>query len=334
MYLSIHILNFFIYLCLHIPARGCPAPDITVREPAVCPSSGIRTQENMRMQTSIDLLRHQLGGIYPPGEITAFTRMIFEALCGYTPTDILLRKDTILSEDIHRKVEEIAGRLARQEPIQYILGYTWFCNRCFDIAPGSLIPRPETEELVRLIIKENSGRELRIADLGTGSGCIAVTLALELPHSRVEAWELSPDALAIARRNASKWQARVDFVQRDILHYDLSQAPSRSLDLIVSNPPYVRQSERESMSGNVLDYEPHEALFVPDATPLLFYDKIARDALTLLSPGGRLYFEINETQGEAIARMLAGYGYEQIRIIKDLYDKDRFASASKPHAHG
>ena len=98
----------------------------------------------MRMQTSIDLLRHQLGGIYPPGEITAFTRMIFEALCGYTPTDILLRKDTILSEDIHRKVEEIAGRLARQEPIQYILGYTWFCNRCFDIAPGALIPRPES----------------------------------------------------------------------------------------------------------------------------------------------------------------------------------------------
>lgn len=288
----------------------------------------------MRMQTSIDLLRHQLGGIYPPGEITAFTRMIFEALCGYTPTDILLRKDTILSEDIHRKVEEIAGRLARQEPIQYILGYTWFCNRCFDIAPGALIPRPETEELVRLIIKENSGRELRIADLGTGSGCIAVTLALELPLSQVEAWELSSDALAIARRNASKWQTGVDFVQRDILHYDLSQVPPRSLDLIVSNPPYVRQSERESMSGNVLDYEPHEALFVPDATPLLFYDKIARDALTLLSPGGRLYFEINETQGEAIAHMLASYGYEQIGIIKDLYDKDRFASASKPHAHG
>ena len=115
-------------------------------------------------------------------------------------------------------------------------------------------------------------------------------------------------------------------MQRDILHYDLSQVPPRSLDLIVSNPPYVRQSERESMSGNVLDYEPHEALFVPDATPLLFYDKIARDALTLLSPGG--------TQGEAIAHMLAGYGYEQIGIIKDLYDKDRFASASKPHAHG
>lgn len=314
--------------------ESLPYPGPNGPGPGTCPSSGIRTQETTRMQTCIDLLRHQLGGIYPPGEITTFTRMIFEDLCGYTPTDILLRKDTILSEDIHRKVEEIAGRLARQEPIQYILGYAWFCDRRFDVAPGVLIPRPETGELVRLIISANRGRELRIADLGTGSGCIAVTLALELPHSRVEAWEVSPDALAIARRNASKWQAHVDFVQRDILHYDLSQVSPRSLDLIVSNPPYVRQSERESMCGNVLDYEPHGALFVPDETPLLFYDKIARDSLTLLSPGGRLYFEINETQGEAIARMLAGYGYEQIRIIKDLYDKDRFASATKPHVHG
>lgn len=285
------------------------------------------------MQPSIDLLRHTLQGIYPPGEINGFIRLIFEALCGYTPTDILLRKDTILSEDMHRKIEEIAGRLARQEPIQYILGYAWFCDHRFYIAPGALIPRPETEELVRLIIAECGERPLRIADLGTGSGCIAVTLARELPQCRIEAWELSPEALAIARRNADLQQVAVDFYPRDILHYDLSQLTPGSLDLIVSNPPYIRRSESRAMSENVLGYEPHEALFVPDETPLLFYDKIARDGLTLLSPGGRLYFEINETQGSACARMLEHQGYEQIRIIHDLYDKDRFASAVKPHAH-
>lgn len=286
------------------------------------------------MQQSIDLLRHKLQGIYPPGEITGLTRLVFEALCGYTPTDILLRKDTILSEDTHRKIGEIAERLARQEPVQYILGYAWFCDRRFDIAPGALIPRPETEELVRLIIAENSDKPLRMADLGTGSGCIAVTLACELPLARVEAWDLSPAALAIARRNAAKHGVQVDFHHRDILRYDLSALTPGSLDLIVSNPPYVLQSERKTMCENVLAYEPHEALFVPDETPLLFYDKIARDGLALLSPGGRLYFEINETQGGSCARMLEGYGYGQVRIIKDLYDKDRIASAIKPHDHG
>lgn len=285
------------------------------------------------MQQSIDLLRHKLQGIYPPGEITGLTRLVFEALCGYTPTDILLRKDTILSEDTHRKIAEIAERLARQEPVQYILGYAWFCGRRFDIAPGALIPRPETEELVRLIIAENNGKSLRVADLGTGSGCIAVTLACELSLGRVEAWELSPEALAIARRNAAKYRAQVDFLERDILHYDLSALTPGSLDLIVSNPPYICRSEQTAMSENVLAYEPHEALFVPDETPLLFYDKIARDGLTLLSSGGRLYFEINETQGGNCARILQGYGYEQVRIVKDLYDKDRFASAVKPHDH-
>lgn len=288
------------------------------------------------MDTSFKSILARLAADYPDREARALARHVLEVRFGVTQTDICLGRERNFSIEERQELENIVNRLLRREPLQYVLGQADFCGRTFAVAPGVLVPRPETEELVGWIVGEE-GRTERPAsalDIGTGSGCIAVTLVLELPHSRVEAWELSPDALAIARRNASKWQARVDFVQRDILHYDLSQVPPRSLDLIVSNPPYVRQSERESMSGNVLDYEPNEALFVPDATPLLFYDKIASDALTLLSPGGRLYFEINETQGEAIARMLAGYGYEQIRIIKDLYDKDRFASASKPHAHG
>ena len=251
-----------------------------------------------------------------------------------TATDILLHKDTILSEDIHRKIERITDRLSQQEPIQYILGYTDFCGRRFDIAPGALIPRPETEELTRLVITENSGQPLRIADLGTGSGCIAVTLALSLPGSKVEAWDISTEALEIAQCNARKHNAHVNFFQRDILRYDVSELPEESLDIIVSNPPYIRRCESRSMSANVLEYEPHIALFVPNESPLLFYEKIAKDSVRLLSPGGKLYFEINEAQGEACARMLEAAGYKHIRIIKDLYEKNRFVSAIKPIRHG
>lgn len=231
------------------------------------------TNIDLPMQQSIYLLRRKLGAIYPPGEIIGFTRMIFESLCGYTPTDILLHKDTILSEDIHRKIERITDRLSQQEPIQYILGYTDFCGRRFDIAPGALIPRPETEELTRLVITENSGQPSRIADLGTGSGCIAVTLALSLSDSKVEAWDISTEALEIAQRNARKHNAHVNFFQRDILRYDVSELPEESLDIIVSNPPYIRRCESRSMSANVLEYEPHIALFVPNESPLLFYEK-------------------------------------------------------------
>ena len=286
------------------------------------------------MQQSIDLLRHKLSGLYPAGEITGITRMIFEALCNYSPTDILLHKDTILSEDMHLKIESIARRLVRQEPIQYILGYTDFCVFRFDVAPGVLIPRPETGELVTRVIRENGDTPLRIADLGTGSGCIAVTLALALPLCRVEAWDISADALRIAQRNAQKHNAPVNFIQRDILLYTVTEAEAESLDIIVSNPPYIRQSEQAAMCENVLGYEPHEALFVPDESPLLFYEKIARDGIQLLTPGGKLYFEINETQGANCARMLEETGYESVEIIKDLYGKDRFIATIKPLRNG
>jgi release factor glutamine methyltransferase len=170
--------------------------------------------------------------------------------------------------------------------------------------------------------------------LGTGSGCIAVTLALSLSDSKVEAWDISTEALEIAQRNARKHNAHVNFFQRDILRYDVSELPEESLDIIVSNPPYIRRCESRSMSANVLEYEPHIALFVPNESPLLFYEKIAMDSVRLLSPGGKLYFEINETQGEACARMLETAGYKHIRIIKDLYEKNRFVSAIKPIRHG
>lgn len=236
------------------------------------------------MQQSIDLLRLQTGSNLPSGEITDSPND-FRIPVRLYPHRYLLHKDTILSEDIHRKIERITDRLSQQEPIQYILGYTDFCGRRFDIAPGALIPRPETEELTRLVITENSGQPSRIADLGTGSGCIAVTLALSLSDSKVEAWDISTEALEIAQRNARKHNAHVNFFQRDILRYDVSELPEESLDIIVSNPPYIRRCESRSMSANVLEYEPHIALFVPNESPLLFYEKIAMDSVRLLSPG-------------------------------------------------
>ena len=155
-----------------------------------------------------------------------------------------------------------------------------------------------------------------------------------MSDSKVEAWDISTEALEIAQRNARKHNAHVNFSQRDILRYDVSELPEESLDIIVSNPPYIRRCESRSMSANVLEYEPHIALFVPNESPLLFYEKIAMDSVRLLSPGGKLYFEINEAQGEACARMLEAAGYKHIRIIKDLYEKNRFVSAIKPIRHG
>ncbi len=282
------------------------------------------------MQQSIDYLRQKLGNHYPAGEITGFTRLIFEALCGYSPTDILLCKDTILSDDIHQQIKDITERLIRQEPIQYILGFADFCGLRFDIAPGALIPRPETAELVQLIIAENTNRPLRIADLGTGSGCIAISLAINLPCSQVEAWDFSPEALHIAQQNAHKLNAPVSFFQRDILHSRADELHQQSLVLIDSYPHYIWHSESLAWIDNVLQYEPHSALFVPNHSPLLFYEKIAEDGMRLLSSGGKLYFEINETQGNACTNMLAKLGYQEIRILKDFYEKERFAIALKP----
>jgi release factor glutamine methyltransferase len=242
--------------------------------------------------------------------------MIFESLCGYTPTDILLHKDTILSEDIHRKIERITDRLSQQEPIQYILGYTDFCGRRFDIAPGALIPRPETEELTRLVITENSGQPSRIADLGTGSGCIAVTLALSLSDSKVEAWDISTEALEIAQRNARKHNAHVNFFQRDILRYDVSELPEESLDIIVSNPPYIPDGDIAGLDVSVRDYEPLTAL-KGGADGLDFYRAISEKWRAALHPGSRLFFEVGIGQADDVLRIMRAQGFGDIEIVPD-----------------
>ena len=244
------------------------------------------------MEQSIRRIQSSLQDIYPAGEIKALTRIILEEVCQYSLTDILLHKSSILSTSKHQEIETILQRLKRNEPIQYILGHTKFYGININVAPGVLIPRPETEELVELILKENEKLKGNILDIGTGSGCIALVLAKFLPESRVEGWDISVEALNIATQNARQNSIEAFFLQKDILNLNTSEI-SRQYDLIVSNPPYICEREKKEMDRNVLDYEPHLALFVEDSDPLLFYRKIAEAGKSILKPGKRLYFEIN-----------------------------------------
>lgn len=262
----------------------------------------------------------QLQKVYPPGEARAVWRTLMDVRFGLSHADLLLGKDTELSATAQAELEILVARLLDGEPIQYVLGQADFCGRTFRVAPGVLIPRPETAELVQLV-ESGTGRLL---DVGTGSGCIAVTLALA--GWNVTAIDISPRALEIARGNAEALGADVRFWYEDILH----PTPSDELwDVIVSNPPYVTRSEQASMHRNVLHYEPHEALFVPDSDPLLFYRAVVDYARTHLSAGGSLYFEINSAYGPEMQQLLTEAGYTGVEILKDSDRKVRFAKAKK-----
>ena len=274
---------------------------------------------------------------YPESEARALARWVCEELCGLSQTDILLDKDNHLSAEVLAKVEEITSRLLRHEPIQYILGAVEFCNHRFLVGPGVLIPRPETAELVRSVIdscmnghqrdihRSGHNPSFSILDIGTGSGCIALSLALALPFAAVTGWDVSNEALAVARSNARLYpEVNVTFGQTDIL--STTETPCQ-WDIIVSNPPYVRQSEAAAMSENVLKHEPHQALFVPDDDPLLFYRAIARFAQTGLKTDGQLWFEINEALGKETAELIEEMGFTEVDVYKDLYGKDRILKA-------
>ncbi len=228
------------------------------------------------------------------------------------------------------RANQILQRLLQHEPLQYITGETWFCGLRFSVNPSVLIPRPETEMLTDRIISENKNTPNPvIADIGTGSGCIAISLAKLLPQSRVHAFDLSETALNTARSNAIAQGVELNFYTFDILRESLSQHLSTA-DIIVSNPPYVLESDKPAMLPNVLSYEPHEALFVPDNNPLLFYHAIASQAFQILSTGGRLYFEIHEQKGSQIEAMLEKTGYSDVLISEDFNKKSRFVQATKP----
>lgn len=341
----------------------------------------------------------RLTAIYNEREAQAIVRTVLDALFGMSLTDICLGKVTQLSADDTTRLEKIMQRLEKSEPVQYVLGAEWFAGRLFDVAPGVLIPRPETEDLVKWACdeakekekednsKEERGKEEKevskkrealkkeeqpssfplkeekeglrkgedapqkeeqllssllksnkevsekgeeaphpsILDIGTGSGCIAITVALALPQARVTAWDISTDALAIAAGNAHRLGASVRFEHQDAL-----SAPDdeERWDVIVSNPPYICDKERADMSDNVLSYEPELALFVPDSDPLLFYRAIARYASKALKPGGRLLFETNTAYAHEVAQTMANEGFTAIEVRNDCFGKPRMVKGA------
>ncbi len=263
---------------------------------------------------------------YPKNEIEGFIRIIFEYLKGWTPVDIVMHNDYELGEFIEDRIENIITRLQVFEPIQYIIGEARFYGFVFKVTRDTLIPRQETEELVELIIKENKQSDLRVLDIGTGSGCIAIALSRYLKFPEIDAIDNSVNAIQIAIENAKTLKAHINIYNADIF---IDEPKHNHYDIIVSNPPYITEQEKKDMERNVLDYEPHSALFVPNETPIVYYDRIAKYAQKGLRNGGRLYFEINPLYAKEISQMLITYGYSNIIITTDIHHRERFVSASK-----
>lgn len=276
------------------------------------------------MQDILQNIRKSLSGFYPDNEISGLVRLLIEHVTKSSMPALLSDKNTKITSEEVLKIDKIVERLQRFEPIQYILGETEFYGLPFTVNQDVLIPRPETEELVELILNENKESKPRILDIGTGSGCIAVSLQKHLHESSVTAWDISEKALAVAALNSKSNSVNVTFNQVDIL----SDYPTNhSFDIIVSNPPYVLDSEKTDMHANVLEYEPHTALFVADNNPLLFYNRIADVAIQLLTDGGKLYFEINREKGQETIKMLENKKFSEIRLIKDISGNDRMVRA-------
>jgi release factor glutamine methyltransferase len=278
------------------------------------------------MNVSVSHIRRALQESYSVQEAANLSRIVCCEMLGQTTIDYYLGKDIILSSKEMQKLNGILARLLNFEPIQYIQGTARFLERSYHVAPGVLIPRPETEELVEVMLREIPS-DARILDIGTGSGCIAISLSKAFPNAKVTAWDVSEDALCIARRNNDDLQASVCFVKQDVLAW--RGDGGQCYDVIVSNPPYITESEKQEMERNVLDWEPFSALFVPNNDPLLFYRRIGELGRMMLVDGGRLYFEINRAYGEATAMMLCGQGYTGIRILKDISGNNRFVIAER-----
>lgn len=272
---------------------------------------------------------HRLAVVYSDGEAKAQARMLLEDKFGLSLADILCGGVGQLSADDTMWLERAVARIEQMEPIQYVLGEAWFCGRSFIVDESVLIPRPETEWLVERageVVSTMDVSSPRILDIGTGSGCIAVSLKKALPDAYVEAWDISEAALAIAKKNAKTLGADVVFKLRDALAVkDIDDPIQCKWDIIVSNPPYICDSERKDMEANVLKHEPATALFVPDADPLLFYKAIADYGKETLSQNGHLLFECNTRYAQATAEMMQEVGYEETEVADDCFGKPRFA---------
>jgi release factor glutamine methyltransferase len=278
------------------------------------------------MQNYLEYIVKSLQGIYSGPELRSMSRILIEEVSGMQAALFLSDKSKQLNEQQEQRLEDILARLKKSEPLQYVLGWTEFYGIPFVVDSRVLIPRPETEELVDWIAGDNDSGQIRLLDIGTGSGCIAVSLAKLLPQALVEAWDVSPDALAVACHNAKENGVYVLFREVDVLVQQVADV-NQKFNILVSNPPYVMNSEKKQMHGNVLDHEPHLALFVEDSDPLLFYRRIAELGTSLLVVGGTLYFEINAAKGHDMVEMLQKMGYVDVRLKQDLSGKDRMIRA-------
>lgn len=295
-----------------------------------------------------ETLWHRLTGIYDTDEAKAIVRWMLDIRFGLSLTDIVCGKLDELTDAEQSELEKMMQRLESGEPVQYVTGTTEFCGRQFHVEPGVLIPRPETGELCRWMVEERRREgEYQVLDVGTGSGCIAITLALEMKEAKVTAWDISDDALRIAKKNAEALGAEVTFEQRDALnhgdrHSDLRCATIiepvpmihpvpmiQQWDAIVSNPPYVCQKEAATMERHVLEHEPHLALFVPDDDPLRFYRAIAHYAWETLKPNGLLFFELNPLYASETEAMVHRWGFAETSVKQDIFGKQRFLKAKK-----
>ena len=272
-------------------------------------------------------IKESLSDVYADLECEALAKWILTDIFGLSAACLYAGKDTDFSESDQLRLADILQRLKSYEPLQYITGNTPFCGLTFKVTPDVLIPRPETGELVCWIAENHLQPGLRVLDIGTGSGCIAVSLGRMLPEAKITGWDISAKALAVAKENALSNGVEADFRQVDILAGSL---PEFRADILVSNPPYVTEKEKAEMEPNVLDWEPSLALFVPDNDPLRFYRRIATVGRDILLPGGTLYFEINRMYGQDIVNMLKEAGYISVELKKDLSHNDRMIKAVRP----
>jgi release factor glutamine methyltransferase len=284
----------------------------------------------VNIQTIKDIrfyLAKELEKIYQEQEISALTNIIIKTVIGITKLHQLYMTEQIVTKRQAGRIIDICKELKTGKPIQYILGETSFYDCVIRVTSATLIPRPETEELVDLIIRENRGYQGTIIDIGTGSGCIAVALAANLPGAVVTGIDISDEAIRTARENAQSNNVTVSFVKGDVFSFDSERVDKAGI--IVSNPPYIRNSEKQFMSKNVLDFEPHPALFVNDSDPLIYYRAILKLANKILKHRGRLYFEINEAMGKSMVQLLESSGYTEIQIVADINSKERIIKGTK-----
>ena len=263
--------------------------------------------------------------VYEPEEAESITAMVFKEILGYDRIKLILNETELLSASLFEQIDFIAFQLIQHKPIQYILGYTYFQDLKISVNENVLIPRPETEEIIDYILANHDNRIMDVLDIGTGSGCIPISLKYQRANWNISAIDVSAEALKTAQSNAKKYNLQMEFILADVFEFQ----PKDKFDLIISNPPYVLESEKLQMQQNVLAFEPALALFVSDQKPLKYYERIVSISAKHLNANGKLYLEINESFASETAELLAQFSFENIQIIQDFKGKNRLVLGSK-----